>query len=126
LHDIYGTPDTALVLADYWAQHVYDHSWRIFDVEEQAANNSMNIEYKVSPNPANLTSTVRFTMEQPGLAILKLHDVDGRLVRTVDKRFWSAGTKEARLDLNGLSAGTYFIILQTPSAKQVQSIIILK
>ncbi|HEX7319143.1 MAG TPA: T9SS type A sorting domain-containing protein [bacterium] len=125
-HDIYGTPDTALVLADYWAQHVYDHSWRIFDIEERTASNSMNNGFRIFPNPTNTSSTVRFTLAQPGLATLKLYNTAGQLVRMIDAGQRQAGVHDIRLDLNDLSAGTYFIALQTPSTKQVQPIIVLK
>ncbi len=125
-HDIYGMPDTALALVDYWAQHVYDHSWRIFDVKEQTANNNMNIAFQISPNPANLTSTVRFTLAQSGQTSLKLYDATGQLIKIIDTRFRQLGTHDVRMNLNDLSAGTYFLLLATNSGRESKTLIIVK
>ncbi|MEP7234975.1 MAG: T9SS type A sorting domain-containing protein, partial [Ignavibacteriota bacterium] len=64
------------------------------------------------PNPISSgNATVGFSLKNPGLATLSLHDVLGRELRILDKSYYSAGKHEAALNLAGIASGTYFILL---------------
>jgi len=51
-----------------------------------------------SPNPFNPSTTLRFRVEEPGEAILRVFDARGRIVRTLLRQWLPAGEHEARWD----------------------------
>jgi hypothetical protein len=74
----------------------------------------------VAPNPATVTSWIRFTLPVPGRARLRVHDVAGRLVRELASEHLPAGAHEFRWDgtaANGrpVSAGVYLVRLESES-----------
>jgi hypothetical protein len=63
---------------------------------------------RVFPNPVNTELCVNLGGFAPGrVREMALYDVGGRLVRTVKLK---AGVREVRLGLEGLVAGTYFVV----------------
>jgi hypothetical protein len=57
----------------------------------------------------------RYTLQVAGRTTLALYGATGRLVREFFNRSESAGEHQARLETSGLSAGIYFLKLQTES-----------
>jgi len=125
-HDTYLTPDTALVPVDYWAQHVYDHSWRMFDIEEIKNTQNANTHLAVSPNPLHAHASVSFSLSQSGRVSLKLYNAAGQLVKQLFNSYKSAGTYSIVFDCQDIGRGTYFLLLTTTSGRKSQSLVIVK
>ncbi len=68
-------------------------------------------DFLLLPNPANEHLTVRFASGQTGEATLRITNALGEVV-LLRKGVATIGMNEERLDVSGLSAGTYFLSLQ--------------
>ncbi len=73
------------------------------------------IGLSVAPNPLQSGSRVSFSLNARESVSLGLYDVQGRLVTKVLEGERAEGRHESRLDLPELSAGVYFLRLETPS-----------
>jgi subtilisin family serine protease len=80
---------------------------------------------KTFPNPAREEATVRFAVPERQEATLQMYDVLGRRVRTAQKGK-AEGRRELRLDLSGLSSGTYFLRLETGGQTETQQLTVVK
>ncbi|MCB9048039.1 MAG: T9SS type A sorting domain-containing protein [Lewinellaceae bacterium] len=78
-------------------------------VSGTAAQNSPLIEIRASPNPAHSETLLSFSLEQPTEASIHLSDVLGREQQQLLARYWAAGPQQARIPLNNLPAGLYWI-----------------
>jgi hypothetical protein len=85
----------------------------------------------VFPNPFNPTTTVVFTLERPGVVTLTVHDVSGRLVRTLSRDRYGAGEHAVRWDGRndtgaGVASGVYFARCRVADAVSTHSLVLLK
>lgn len=72
------------------------------------------------PNPFNPHTTIEFTLDEPSAFALTIHDVHGRLVRSLGTGNAPAGSKTFRWDGNrddgtACASGAYFAVLTLPS-----------
>jgi surface protein len=65
------------------------------------------------PNPARGSVTLRFALPEPTDVTIEVYDVMGRKVKTLRHGTEKAGPKETEMPTDRLSAGMYFIRLQT-------------
>lgn len=87
--------------------------------------------YPGTPNPFKATIAITFEVQRPGRVRVRVHDVSGRLVRTlVDE---NVGPGFHRVPWHGLdnggrrvASGVYFCILQAGDVKEVQRLILLR
>ena len=87
--------------------------------------------YSCYPNPFNPTVTIRFGLQEPGHAMLKIFDVAGRLVRVLVDEPRSAGLQNEvwrGRDQAGRSvaSGSYFVLLEAENVTDVRSVILLR
>lgn len=75
-----------------------------------------------TPNPA--IGRISFAIEtiEPGLIDLALYDVLGKRALEIIHKELPAGQYPVELESNGIAAGTYFIVLVTPTGRVVRSI----
>lgn len=83
------------------------------------------------PNPFNPTTTIRYTLSEQQSAALTIHDVNGRLVRTLVDEVQSHGQHEATWDGRddrgqGVSSGVYFYRLQAGKLTMTRKMVLLK
>ncbi len=64
------------------------------------------------PNPAGEETTLFFSLEEPLHASIQLTDSQGREYRHLPAQAWLAGEQQARLPLNGMAAGLYWISIR--------------
>jgi hypothetical protein len=64
------------------------------------------------PNPASGATEIRFTLEEPGHARVRLYDVAGRELMTVLDETLAAGEYGRQVSVNDLPAGTYVYTLE--------------
>jgi len=86
---------------------------------------------KAWPNPFNPQTTIEYALSQPGRVQLKIYDLAGRLVRSMDLGHQPVGT--GRVQWNGtddrdrvVSSGTYLVRMVTPSKTDVLRVMLLK
>jgi|GEM_PF-2004064 len=63
------------------------------------------------PNPARDEAMIDYTLGRGGAAVLELYDAAGRPVARFDQGTREVGTYRARLDLRGIPAGAYTVML---------------
>ena len=77
------------------------------------------------PNPFNNMNTVSFSISSPGLTKLMLFDLSGSLIRTIWAGNMSAGEHVIGWQAEGLSAGSYFIQLESGGMNRMKQVIYL-
>ena len=81
------------------------------------------------PNPARQRATLRYEIPEghQGTGVrIDLYDMLGRRVRTLTSGAAEAGRHERQLDLQSLSAGSYFLRLQTGTTTRTQQLTIVR
>jgi hypothetical protein len=77
------------------------------------------------PNPAQSRATVRFAVPETQAVTLRLYDVLGRQVRTVQQGALE-GRQELQVDLSGLPSGTYFVRLRAEDHVRTQRLTVVR
>ncbi len=120
-----GTQTGRLVYMAFPFEMIYEPDQRtrvmqrildFFDVDTSAENQSVlpqNFTLEQNyPNPVSakdgFSTTIQFTVSQPGRASICLYDVLGRRVRTIFQGKAAAGENRVQVSLSGLPAGVYF------------------
>lgn len=100
----------------------------ITSVEDHPAGlPSCHCLYQNYPNPFNPTTTITFTLAEPGHVSLKIFDVLGREVATlVNRQLNAAVLHQVTLDASRLSTGMYFYRLESGNNVQAKKLMILK
>jgi len=103
------------------------------DVDEIAAGQSppalaLGQNY---PNPFNPTTWIPFYLPKSGRIDVRVYDVTGRMVRTLESGFFSAGRHSTRWDgINGagrgVSSGIYFCVIRYGEKTDSRKMVLLK
>ncbi len=78
------------------------------------------------PNPFNATTTLRFSVGTTDLWSLRVFDITGRLVETLNDEHINPGEHEINWHAENVSSGLYFVQLQSGNNVQTQKLILLK
>jgi len=79
------------------------------------------------PNPFNPSTTIGFTLEHDGRAVLKVYDILGREIATLLDENRAAGQyQQVVFDASRLSSGTYFAVLRSGGKQLFTKMILLK
>jgi hypothetical protein len=76
------------------------------------------------PNPFNPTTTLRFAIPQNEHVTLKVYDLLGREVATLESGFKSAGAYQTLFDASALSSGVYIYRLTAGSFTALRKIVV--
>jgi hypothetical protein len=87
---------------------------------------AMTLGVKVYPNPVKALSVIRYSLPAEGKVSLQLYDISGRLVKTLVNEDKKPGSYSITLNTKILSAGVYFIFLQTESKRIIERLVIIK
>jgi photosystem II stability/assembly factor-like uncharacterized protein len=80
----------------------------------------------VNPNPMTSdNATIGFSLKDPGVTTITLHDALGREVRILDKTYYDAGKHRISFAKQNIISGIYFIML-TENGKSVSQKIIVE
>lgn len=80
-----------------------------------AASDSLILRQNI-PNPAQTSTTIKYSLLEEGISKLWVTDILGRKVMTLLDDYVKPGEYIARLNTSSLSDGNYFYILQTPTS----------
>jgi ELWxxDGT repeat protein len=78
------------------------------------------------PNPAQGQATVRLALPERQTVTLRLYDVLGRRVATVQDGPMAAGRSQLSLDLSSLSSGVYLLRLESDAVTQTRKLTIVR
>ncbi len=78
------------------------------------------------PNPFNPSTTIAFNLTQSNLTSLKVFDVLGRTVGTIDMGRMSMGRHTVSFDGSNLSSGVYFYQLESGAFTAIRKMLLLK
>ncbi len=79
-----------------------------------------------SPNPFNPITTLQFSLTQASKVIMRIFDVNGRLVRELMNGWQEAGLHEITFDGAQLPSGVYLCRLSVDDAQTTQKIVLMK
>lgn len=84
-----------------------------------------------SPNPAHGPSAVRFALARPGQVRVAMHDVSGRVVRTLVDGALAAGAHAVTWDLRGddghaVSPGLYFVRIESAGKARARALAVVR
>lgn len=78
------------------------------------------------PNPFNPSTTIGFSLPDPGAARMVLYDLLGREIILLLDTDLAAGRHEVRLDASGLPNGVYFYRLSHGGASQTRRMVLMR
>src|SRR5690606_3312630 len=78
------------------------------------------------PNPFNPATTLRFSLAEPGEAVLEVYDATGRRVATLIDGPLARGWHQVRWDARHVASGVYFCRLRQRGQSQVRMLVLLK
>ncbi len=84
------------------------------------------LSFSVYPNPAEEWITLRFTLSEPHMLVIRVWDVTGREVVTEQLGIHPAGKHHATLPVEGLDGGVYLIRLEEPGKAGLSRRIMVK
>jgi len=113
-------PDTAIALIDQYAEEYYNMFWYLYTGIEE------NCEMQILPNPISNYAVISFSLLAGASVSLKLYNTLGQLVETVYDGFRAAGVNDFALHTGGLPQGTYFLILEAGTTRQVRSLAVVR
>jgi len=96
--------------------------------DEKAQRNMLAQNY---PNPFNPTTTIRYSIKQRGHVSLKIYDIEGRLVRTLEDGVKEARSYEKVWDGRNdrgeaVSSGIYFYRLRSNGFSRTRKMVLLR
>lgn len=80
----------------------------------------------VYPNPMNANGTLSFKINENVEATVKIFNLSGSLVKTINLGFTSQGEHKERFDASDLSVGSYILTLEAGSERKVAKFIVTR
>lgn len=122
-----GDADVGSVYADYYYLEAILRYAEIMEMElPEIEASSINYLDQNQPNPFNNSTTIYYSVEEPGEVSLTLYNSAGQRVRTLINGFRSPGTYRYNLNSGGLPSGVYFYRLQLKNQAFTRKMILLK
>ncbi len=113
-NELYGT------YFDFCIRIVYSHTW---EVEEQ---NKLTFEIDYLPTPIRENVLISYELPDRTSVSIKLYDVIGRIVKTIDEGVRNEGKHEVQLNTKELANGIYFCKFEIGKRSKTKKIILLK
>jgi hypothetical protein len=86
----------------------------------------MTLVVKVYPNPAKQLIAIYYSLPTKSKTSLQLFDISGRLVKTLVNESKKSGNYSITLNSKTLSAGVYFLSLQTDLKRLIERLVVVK
>jgi len=120
-----------LIAGDSYVLYTYNsgNTWNIANVgieEESPMLNAIHPMLEVYPNPAKRLTAIRFSLPAESKVSLQLYDISGRLVKTLVNESKKSGIYNVPLNTEMLSAGVYFLSLETKEKRIIERVVVVK
>ncbi|MBK8660181.1 MAG: T9SS type A sorting domain-containing protein [Bacteroidetes bacterium] len=79
----------------------------------------------VYPNPAAAELSIQYEVKEASLSSLKLYDLQGTLVETIQQQWLAPGRYTATANLHALAAGSYLCVLQSGEQLSRKKIVVV-
>ncbi|MCI0449880.1 MAG: T9SS type A sorting domain-containing protein [Chlorobi bacterium] len=92
-------------------------------------NNSLPEVYELRqnyPNPFNPSTTIVFSLPKPEFVKLTLTDINGREIKVLANKFFTAGSHAISLNAESLSSGIYFYSIAAGEFKDTKKMLLVK
>jgi hypothetical protein len=119
-------PRTGLFSGILYVSTTYDYYQIVLRGRGMPGGGPAPVSFDVSPNPFNLTTTLRFSLQNAGAVKITLYDVLGRAAKQMDLTGQEAGDHAVNLNAEGLASGVYFVRLQTENQTLTRKVLLLK
>ncbi|MCX6601364.1 MAG: M1 family aminopeptidase [bacterium] len=81
----------------------------------------------VYPNPFNATARIPFVLNNAGRAVLRVYDINGRLVKTLADASFAPGRHEVEFSAEPtLSSGLYLVTLESGAQRRIAKALLVK
>jgi uncharacterized delta-60 repeat protein len=78
------------------------------------------------PNPFNPSTSISYSVPNPGNVKISVYDITGRLVSTIVNEYKNAGSYELKFDGSKLASGTYFYRMDAVGYSDVKKMMLVK
>lgn len=95
-------------------------------IAEHKVDDAFGRYVSLAPNPARNTSVLSFVTRQDGRVAVTLYDAAGRLAAHLMDGQMNAGTHSVNIDAQKLSAGIYFVRVETPDGTGTKTMTIVR
>ncbi len=103
------------------------HPGPVDDIVENDENLSKDFQlFQNYPNPFNPSTTIAFSLPQPGFVTLTIYNISGERVTTLISESLAAGSYQYNWNAGGMASGVYFYQLQTDKFTQTQKLVLLR
>ncbi|MDD2890430.1 MAG: T9SS type A sorting domain-containing protein [bacterium] len=110
----------------YYSTDLYLIRTDPFEALEENTYSTPDKFFSISPNPASVYTSIRYSIPNKTNISLRVFDLTGRLVKTLYSGEQIAGTHNVSLKSSELSKGIYFVTLQTNYVTKTQKLTILR
>jgi hypothetical protein len=109
----------------------YDESDGIFSItstgiEERSPLSAIRFSLKTYPNPSKTLTAIRYSLPTESKVSLQLYNISGRLVKTLVNESKKSGIYNITLNTKTLSAGVYFLSLETEEKRIFERLVVVK
>jgi len=107
----------------------YSHTFQVNVPNAVEEDNEIPARYFVSdnyPNPFNPSTKLNYSTQQYGLVTIKLFDILGNEIRTLENNYKPVGNYELTIDGSELNSGVYFVSFRTGNFAEIKKIILMK
>ena len=113
-------------IADDW-DGLQIYQGPITGIEENYSTLSADrLSLKVEPNPFKSHTTIFYSLSAESKVILNLYDISGRLVNTLIDEYKNPGNYQLTLNTKNLSAGVYFLSLDSQEKRIIKRLVVVK
>ena len=78
------------------------------------------------PNPFNPSTTIQYSLSEPGRVTISVYSINGQKVETLVDEMLDVGTHSARFDGSSLASGIYFYRLESPGFADTGKMLLVK
>jgi hypothetical protein len=94
--------------------------------EEHSTLDASRFTLNAEPNPFSSHTAIRYLLSAKSKVSLNLYEISGRLVKTLVDEYKNPGNYQFTLSTKNLSAGVYFLSLETEEKRIIERVIIIK
>jgi uncharacterized delta-60 repeat protein len=94
--------------------------------EEHSTPDASRFKLNAEPNPFCSHTAIRYSLSVESKVSLNLYDISGRLVKTLVDEHKNPGNYQVTLSTKNLSAGIYFLSLETEEKRIIERVIVIK